>query len=405
MAARAVSYRTVRGFSADASRASAGSAVSVEFADRNSAATAGDARVLAQARADVLRALDLSAQVAGAVSVIMPLYNGAQYVEGAVRSVIDQGFTPLELIIVDDGSTDGSAQLVANLDAPFPIVVVRQDNAGQGAARNAGITRAHGEFFALIDQDDLWRTNHLDVVMAHLVAGADVAMAFTDFDQMDANGQTITRQFMAATGVEYPKRSLIEVVSRDLMALPTASGFRRAAVAAVGGFDPRLIGYEDDDLFVKLYRAGWVHVFDPRSTVRYRTHPLGASSTGVFLQSRLIFLRTLLDSVPDDHRLDQYLSRDYIVPRFHEATLLDYADALAFRDWPRALLAADALDTITAMSGSATRRRRLGLRMLRRPQVMRTAILLLERLPRWLTDKSLNPALRIGHRSVVRAGL
>jgi glycosyltransferase involved in cell wall biosynthesis len=88
------------------------------------------------------------------VSVVMPVYNGEKYLRDAVESVFAQTYSPIELVAVDDGSSDNSAALLASYGER--IVVVRQTNSGVAAARNAGIQAAHGEFIAFLDQDDWW---------------------------------------------------------------------------------------------------------------------------------------------------------------------------------------------------------------------------------------------------------
>src|SRR5262249_24365681 len=89
------------------------------------------------------------------VSVVMPVYNGEKYLRHSVETVLAQSYWPLELVAVDDGSTDGSAGLLASYGAP--VRVVRQTNAGVAAARDAGIAAARGELIAFLDQDDWWR--------------------------------------------------------------------------------------------------------------------------------------------------------------------------------------------------------------------------------------------------------
>ncbi len=357
---------------------------------------------LARRSSSELRWVDTTSEVLGGVSVIMPVFNGARYLLDAIAGVISQDLRPIELIIVDDGSTDGSMRLLNGIEADFPIVIIRQENSGQSSARNTGIRAAHGEYVAFIDQDDEWRYNHLSTLVPRLQADPSCGWAFSDFDQIDESGHTVTREFIAEVGVVYPKRSLVSVISQDLFVLPSASVIRRRTVVEANGFDPLLNGYEDDDLFVKVYRKGWGHSFDPSSTVRYRVHVRGASSTPALLRSRLTFLETLLSAIPDDHGLDFYHSHDVIIPRFYGATLHDYTDALAFRDWGRAITAVAALNEISRKLNRLTWRRKVMLKVMRHPRYLRGLLLSAERLPRWMRPKRIS-GMYFGHRSVVRA--
>ena len=164
-----------------------------------------------------------------AVTAILPVYNGRRFLLGAVESVIAQSQPPRELIVVDDGSTDGSLEeLQAALEkrppAPFPIRVLRQANAGQSAARNRAARQAEGEYLAFIDPDDQWHPQHLEALAAVLDADPAAGWAYSDFDEIDLAGHLVTRGFLRAHGVKHPKRTIYECVSGDLLVLPSASG-------------------------------------------------------------------------------------------------------------------------------------------------------------------------------------
>jgi SAM-dependent methyltransferase len=121
----------------------------------------------------------LSSFIPGTVSVIMPVYNGQAHLQTALRSVIDQDEQPLELIIIDDGSTDSSVDIIRTIEFPFPITIIRQANSGQSAARNAGGRAAQGEFLAFIDQDDQWREDHLSILHPALELDKNLACSPT----------------------------------------------------------------------------------------------------------------------------------------------------------------------------------------------------------------------------------
>lgn len=97
----------------------------------------------------------------GLVSIITPCYNGAKYIGETIESVLKQSYTDWEMIIVDDGSKDNSAEIV-NGYKDKRISLVKQMNAGSAAARNNGIRRAEGQYIALLDADDLWEPNFLE---------------------------------------------------------------------------------------------------------------------------------------------------------------------------------------------------------------------------------------------------
>lgn len=338
------------------------------------------------------------------VSVILPLYNGARYVADAVRSVAAQTLLPTQLVVVDDGSSDGGIDVVLAMDLPFALSVVTQRNQGQSAARNAGIAVATCGLVAFIDQDDQWRRRHLETLVPLLTADPEVGWVYSDFDEVDGEGRTVTHSFIREVGIPQPKSSLVACVSGDLMALPSASVLRRAAVLGVGGFDPVLRGYEDDDLFVRMFAAGWEHRFVPESTTRYRVHVGGSSSDLSFVRSRMHYLDTLVGMLTVDHRLNRDLLHDVVLPRFFQSTLSEYTQALAMREYGRAVSLAEALRAIAGMEEKHGWRRRAELRLIGHPRRMRWVLLRVARLPRWLQPR-LNPDLDLRTRTAVRAEL
>ena len=160
------------------------------------------------------------------VSVVIPCFNNERYVGAAIESVLSQTFPPPEAIVIDDGSTDSSAAVVAR----FPsVTLMRQENAGAGAARNAGIARAVGEFIALLDADDLWAPTKLEVQVAALAADREAAGAFC-----------YAEQFISPDLSESDARRLRFDPSPVPGIFPSAFVFRRDVFERVGSFAPDL---------------------------------------------------------------------------------------------------------------------------------------------------------------------
>ena len=97
------------------------------------------------------------------VSVIIPVYNGENFIREAVENVLSQKYPALEIIIINDGSTDGTEAIIKQL--PVDIRYFTQDNNGPAAARNKGIRDASGEFITFLDADDLWPENNLNIMV------------------------------------------------------------------------------------------------------------------------------------------------------------------------------------------------------------------------------------------------
>ena len=321
------------------------------------------------------------------ISVIIPVYNGAAHVPHAVRSVLDQTALPLEIIIVDDGSTDGSDEVIrqAAIASPVPIVIISQANSGQSAARNAAAAIASGELLAFLDQDDLWRPTHLERMAAHFDAedSADLGWLYGDFDEIDGEGRLVTRNFMEAVGVAGPRMTVVSIIHRDCMIIPSASLIRASAYAQVGGFDPQLQGYEDDDLFYRMFRAGWLSTFMPESLTSFRVHANSSSTRASFRESRVRFFLKVATDLPDDARMRRFYITDVLRPRLLSSTLSEYSLAIALRrnDEARAIVAS--VEVLVA-GPRPSARKRFGLALLRRPALAGFLLRVERRLPRFV---------------------
>jgi glycosyltransferase involved in cell wall biosynthesis len=326
------------------------------------------------------------------ISVVIPLYNGRDFIAEAIESVVAQTLSPLEVIVVDDGSSDGSGEIAGAVDAPFPIKVLRQANRGQSAARNEGVRHASGEYVAFLDQDDLWRPVHLELLAAPMAGAPDVGWVYGDFDEVDGEGRLVSRGFIDQSGAQHPKQSLAQCLVSDLMILPSASLMRKSALLAIGGFDEDLCGYEDDELFLRMFRADWRNVFVPTSVTRFRVHGSSSSAGRRFLQSRMRYLDKLQAIVPDDERLNRWWIRDLVAGRLFQSTLDDYVRALATDDWAYADEAYLALDRLAALMHPSWRRR-VELALLAKPQRGRSVLRAISLVPPSISVP-VNPSLR-----------
>ena len=200
------------------------------------------------------------------VSLVMPVYNRARYLPEALDSALTQGFAAMEVVVVDDGSTDGSPAVLRSYGDR--IRVHRQANAGQSAAVNAGVGLARGEFVAFLDSDDAWLPGKVGRAVARLDAdpGADLLYAAVEF--MDGDSRAIPDP-------RPPRRTpegevLGELLGGNFIRTPTAV-FRRAAFLAAGGYDPDLKCVNDWDLWLRLATGRRV-LRDPVPAARYRLH-------------------------------------------------------------------------------------------------------------------------------------
>lgn len=187
------------------------------------------------------------------VSVIIPAHNSAAFIADAIASVRAQTFTDHEIIVIDDGSTDDTREVIRR----FPEVrSVHQMNDGAAAARNAGIVLARGEFICFLDADDLWRSEKLARQVHFMAAHPDVGLLFTDAEEHGADDVEKASILATMTFGSDATRVPIEDAFRKLLIenfIPTSTVMvRRSCLTASGPFDLSLPNVEDRDMWLRL---------------------------------------------------------------------------------------------------------------------------------------------------------
>jgi glycosyltransferase involved in cell wall biosynthesis len=202
-------------------------------------------------------------------SIIIPLYNKAQFIEETLQSVIDQDFLDFEIIIIDDGSTDDSVKIVKQFNDPR-IVLITQENVGVSEARNNGISIAKGTYIALIDADDFWYSNHLTALKHQINQFPDAGLYCNKYEVYLSEHTKRKAEFNFNYNTEclivkdYFRASIINSV-----AWTSAVAFSKDKFNAVGGFNTDLDTSEDLDLWIKMALRYPVS-FNPCLTMSYK---------------------------------------------------------------------------------------------------------------------------------------
>jgi glycosyltransferase involved in cell wall biosynthesis len=203
------------------------------------------------------------------VSVVIPVYNRERFLAGAIDSVLAQTLPAFELILVDDGSEDGSAGIV-NRYRDTRLLFVRQANRGAAMALDAGIREARADYIAFLDQDDLWETGKLKAHVEMLNRQPEVDLTFSWFRVIDAAGRDVGLNSQRSRGTP-DFRGLLE----DFVIGGTSNVVvRRSAIGRAGGIDPAFPRMYDLDLFLRIARLAPRNIAAiPADLVRYRRHP------------------------------------------------------------------------------------------------------------------------------------
>lgn len=203
------------------------------------------------------------------VSVIIPAYNAESFIADTVRSALNQTFADLEVIVVDDGSKDGTlARLAAFGDR---IRVHQQPNGGVARARNTGVSLARGSWIAFLDADDLWLPTKL---ARQLATAGDAPMVFTDRYNIGARGEV--PELQSECTPMYGGDLFVPLLLEGNFITSTSVMIRRALFEQLGGFYTRLNGTEDWDLWLRVAEKHAI-AFCPEPLVQYRFHPGGIS--------------------------------------------------------------------------------------------------------------------------------
>jgi glycosyltransferase involved in cell wall biosynthesis len=200
------------------------------------------------------------------VSAIVPAFNYGRYLSAAIDSALAQTYPLLELVVVDDGSTDETAAVLASYGER--VRVLRQDNRGPAAARNAGIAAARGELLAFLDADDGWHPRKLELQVERLAAEPAPGLVHCGMERIDGSGRTLG---VATGGHEGWIADTILRLEEGVIGPPSTWLVPRRIVEETGGFDERLLSSEDWDL---AYRIARRHPFGyvPLPLTRYREH-------------------------------------------------------------------------------------------------------------------------------------
>lgn len=204
------------------------------------------------------------------VSVIIPTYNRADLLPKAIDSVLRQTYTDFELIVVDDGSTDNTRELVEGIAtrAPCPLLYVYQENRGEPAARNHGIATARGEYIAFLDSDDFWLPDHLMVCVAALDDAKSAGAVFTNHG-ITKDGSTFIPT-VASVG-KTPSDLLRRLATHELVLASDAVMIKHSVFDVIGPFNEVLLVGTDWEMWVRI-ASNYEMLYVPQLTVIVLQH-------------------------------------------------------------------------------------------------------------------------------------
>lgn len=210
------------------------------------------------------------------VSVVIPAYNQARYLRQAIDSVLGQTYQELELVVVNDGSTDETSSVLAEYGGNPRVRVIQQENAGVAAARNRGFAETRGELVCFLDADDFFAPGKIAAQVAQFERDPALGFVYCDIVTVNEHG---------SPAGDYSVAGQRQRLDGDILESLLAGGYfpphcvmvRRSACAGDGPFDPALGGHADLDLWMRLAAGGARAGFLPDRLAFYRRHEGGMS--------------------------------------------------------------------------------------------------------------------------------
>jgi glycosyltransferase involved in cell wall biosynthesis len=220
-------------------------------------------------------------ETAPLVSIVMPVHNAERHLEQALLSALNQTYRPIEIITVNDGSTDRSAEILSRYDSR--IVRLQQPNSGAAAARNAALAAAKGQYIAFLDADDLWAPNKLEVQVAYLEARADVALVASRWRVLSRETEAAafdTPARLDGLDADNPGRIkhpwIYNELLMDCVVHTTTVVMRRSLMEKIGTFDTALRRGQDYDYWLRASRATPIPRLEAQLSA-YRLHETNSS--------------------------------------------------------------------------------------------------------------------------------
>ena len=228
-------------------------------------------------------------------SVIIPAYNAALYIKNSINSVLNQTISDFEILIVDDGSTDHTREIVLTFQDER-LHYVYQINGGVSSARNTGISNAKGEYICFLDADDIWKSNHLAVVSQLIEKYPEVAVYLTGHEILMNDGRVISKRCPIVCGDLQSNNAFKHIWEYGYFFNTNSVVSKKSAIDAVGRFEVGVKNGEDDDMWYRLFSFFSVAISSEITTTYIREN------------SRATIKKTFVDDWVFLHRVDKIMA-------------------------------------------------------------------------------------------------
>lgn len=240
------------------------------------------------------------------VSVVIPTYNRASFLKHSIGSVLEQTHAIQEIIVVDDGSTDNSKDIVESLARHKPIKYIYQENKGISSARNAGIVASSGDYIAFLDSDDAWLPTKIEKQLETFKNNSSLGLVHCKIDFIDATGN---RSTPPSTGwLPDASGKCLEKLLQSCLIHTSAAMVPRSVIHSVGMFDETLRTNEDYEFFLRIAHTHEIACVNEVLSV-YRTHEGGITGDRTALDiERIHSLEVFRKKIDADHSVRKLIN-------------------------------------------------------------------------------------------------
>ena len=242
-------------------------------------------------------------------SVIIPAYNAAQYIKHSINSILNQTFSDFEILIVDDGSTDNTKEIIQTIEDKR-VQYIHQRNGGVSSARNTGIRNANGEYICFLDSDDLWKPDHLEVISNLINKYPKASVFLTGYEILLHNGDSISKVCPSVESDLQIDNMFEHMFKYGYFINTNSISCKKSAFDTVGLFEIGVKNGEDDDMWYRLFAYYSVAVSSMVTTTYIRENSR-ASANRMFVDNWpfLDRVNTIMASSEVSEEKKKYLKR------------------------------------------------------------------------------------------------
>lgn len=222
-------------------------------------------------------------------SVIIPAFNAANFIMNAINSVLSQTIEDFEIIVVNDGSNDGTEKVVTDV-SDKRVRCISQENAGVSAARNTGIKNALGEYICFLDADDLWKPNHLEVVLGLINKYPDTSVYLTGYEILMNDGRSIEKVCKGIAEDVKSENAFKYIWKYGYFIHTNSIVCKKSTFDIVGRFEVGVKNGEDDDMWYRLFSYFSVAISSKVTTVYIRENSR-ATMSKIFVENWIFLQR------------------------------------------------------------------------------------------------------------------